>query len=224
MQNKTNFLPSNEELKKHRLLYPDERIVTFLSKYFKDFQANSHKNALDIGFGSGRHLKILLDYGFQVSGIDFSQEALNLARKYFNDTPNLRELKQADIQDSSLQKGVFDVIIAWGLVFLFTQDNIIKNLGIINSLLADGGKFICNFRSKNNWFYGKGKQLEKNIFMLNADAGPYEDMLYGFFDLNEALQLMDQANFSVINSEYVELKKNNLTETHSWWVFHAEKK
>ena len=43
-------------IKKDVMLYPNERVVAFLARNYKDIENNKNgKKALDIGFGSGRH-------------------------------------------------------------------------------------------------------------------------------------------------------------------------
>src|SRR5689334_8936461 len=96
---KNNLEAYAGHLKRNVLLYPDERIVTFLAANYPDSAANSGKKALDIGFGSGRHLGLLLNYGFQAYGIDYNSEAIDVAKSILGEQPLLKELKVADIKD-----------------------------------------------------------------------------------------------------------------------------
>jgi hypothetical protein len=46
------------------LLYPDEQVVRFLARRGRVRDGAG----LDVGFGSGRHLKVLMDHGYRASG------------------------------------------------------------------------------------------------------------------------------------------------------------
>ena len=70
-----------EALEQHKLVYPDERVVSFLAAHYSDVSANKDRKALDLGFGAGRHLRVLVDYGFQVAGIDYIKTAADAARR-----------------------------------------------------------------------------------------------------------------------------------------------
>ena len=68
-------------LKDNQLLYPSEEVVRFLSYCNENLLENHVKQALDIGFGSGRHLKLLMDYGYRTSGVELLKEAVESAKQ-----------------------------------------------------------------------------------------------------------------------------------------------
>lgn len=207
-------------IQKNKLFYPDERIVSFLSKYYKN-QGNRDKRALDAGFGSGRHLALLHDFDFVVHGIDYSEEIVDLAKIEFSDWGF--DLRCADISNNDYQKDFFDVVLCYGAIFLRTPSEMEADISNIYNLLNYGGKMIINFRSKNNWFYGYGEQIEKNTYILDERAKAYNKMTYTFLDEDEAEQMLKKSGFSINNYEFYELNKNKATELHSWHVFWVEK-
>ena len=75
--------------KQNFLFYPNEEIIKFINKYHKKYDPFAKKSklspkALDFGFGSGRHIKYLVDNGFFGYGIDISNQAKKLANKFLN--------------------------------------------------------------------------------------------------------------------------------------------
>ncbi len=212
-----------KEIGKHRLLYPDERLVCFLAANYPNREENGQRNALDIGFGSGRHLQLLMDYGFQAYGVDYAKETAAVARNVLKDNPLLRDLKVADMKDRPFSGIQFDVVIAWGVCFLRTPEETACDLVHLRNSMKAGGRLIVNFRNKESWFCGKGKQIGPNTFLLDESAGPYQDMCYTFLEREAAHDILTAAGFEIDNCERLDLWKNHVSEHHSWWVFWARR-
>jgi SAM-dependent methyltransferase len=212
-----------EVIRNHQMLYPDERIVVFLANYYFDRAANGERKALDIGFGSGRHLKLLMDYGFHTYGIDYVKDTLEVAQELWKDTSLMRQLKVADVKDKPFPDGFFDVILAWGVIFLRTTDEMERDLSLLRDALKKGGRLIVNFRTKDCWFYGNGTPIGPDTFRLDESAGPYNGMCYTFLDFETALSLLLKVGFTVENHERIDLYRKNQTEHHSWWAFWLRK-
>ncbi len=212
-----------EGLEQHKLVYPDERVVSFLAAHYSDVAANKDRKALDLGFGAGRHLRLLVDYGFQVAGIDYVETAADAARKIHGEGLAGCDLRQADLSDRPFPDHSFDVILCWGVLFLRPVSDIRKDLATLHALLKPGGRIVMNFRGTESWFYGRGTALDEHTFLLEESAGPYAGMCYSFFDRTEAKALLESAGFSVENSERIDLWKRDAQEHHAWWVFWIRK-
>ena len=223
MSDETNRLVSARQVQEHQLLYPDERVVAFLAANYPDVDGNFARRALDFGFGSGRHVRLLLDYGFQAFGIDYAQEAVEVARSLLKDHSHLQDLRVADLNEKPYPDNFFDVVISWGVSFLRPVEEMLRDLRIMNALMKNGSRMIVNFRTKDNWFYGKGRAVKPDTFLLDHSAGPYSMMCYTFLALEQADELLCKAGFKVDGSERIDLWKNNRSEHHSWWIFWARK-
>ncbi|WGU97785.1 methyltransferase domain-containing protein [Paenibacillus dendritiformis] len=220
--NRDNMMSWSQEIKRNVMLYPSERVVSFLAKNFGDIEGNAKKNALDVGFGSGRHLKTLLEYGFRTYGIDYSPECLKIATHNLSNYPNLLELR--NLEWSEYKSGVkMDVIICYGVSFYKIKSSMIEDLQHAYNALNSKGKMLINFRNKENWFYGLGKEIEKDSFLLDDRAGTYQNILYTFLDLQDAQKMLEETGFIIENIEREDYYKNNLKEKHSWWIFTVRK-
>jgi len=207
------------ELQAHRLGYPDDRLVAMISRHF---DGGDGKRALDAGFGSGRHLKLLLDQGFRTSGIEVIASAVREARGALGDHPNLESIRELDIAGLSSSDGTFDCIVAWGVAFLRPFPEMTGDLRKLASLLTSGGRLLANFRTPDSWFSGLGERLADSTFRLDQRAGPYEGMTYTFLERSDVERLMDAAGLRVIDFERVDLWKNDASQRHSWWIVAAE--
>lgn len=205
------------------LLYPDERIVVFLASQFPDRQANNMKKALDVGFGSGRHIALLLDYGFETHGIDYNTDTVEKVSNQFAGCDGIGQLVAGSLENPPFPEESFDVIVAWGVMFLRPLEEMKRDFLVMNRLLKPGGQMVVNFRTKDNWFFGQGIPLTDDTYQLDEKAGPYAGMCYTFLDADQSSALLKDSGFSIINMERVDLWKNQGTKQHSWNVFWARK-
>ena len=106
-----------------------ERALRFVSRF---------GSALDIGCGSsGRIIDVLLNRGFEVEGLDLSQEMLERARQHHPDV----QFHFADICAWTFPKQ-YDFISAWDSIWHVPLDQQLSVLGKICGGLAQGGVLI----------------------------------------------------------------------------------
>lgn len=201
------------------MLYPSERVVAFMARNYGDRKLEGVYKGLDIGFGSGRHLQILLDYNFEAHGIDYSVQSVQAAKKLFGNAINV---KQSNMNDVEYDRE-FNVVIMYGVAFFRTVKEMIEDFKRINTFMKPGGRLLVNFRTKDDSLYGQGEEIENNSFVLNTN-NIYKGLLYTFLDKAEAVSILKEAGFEVELVEREDYWKNNLQEQHSWWVITARKK
>jgi SAM-dependent methyltransferase len=125
------------------LLYGDKDYLSE-AKYIDNFIRHYHSGArtvLDLGCGTGRHAGELVKRGYQVHGVDFSEEMLEKA-KLVDGGGNL-SFSQGDIRKIRLEKK-FDVVTALFHVISYqtTNKDILSTFTTANEHLKDGGIFI----------------------------------------------------------------------------------
>ena len=207
----------------NHITYPDERLVAFLQRSFGDKQKNGTKRGLDIGYGSGRHLQLLLDYGFKTYGIEYTDEARAVTVERFKYNNDLQGLFAGDYRTFDFKVN-FDVLIAWGVVFYSTFSEIKSDLSSLSNIIKDDGRIFINFRTKDNWFNGLGKEIDKNSYLLDERAGVYKNYMYTFLDYEEIKEVIIEAGLKIEGIERMDLWKNQLTERNSWYICELSKK
>ncbi len=100
-------------------------------------------DALDLGCGNGKTTSFLIDSGFQVTGADFSSEAVEVCRKLFDGTA---EFVQADITDLPFADRSFDYITAVHILEHLDSKGLGRASGeILRVLRPEGYLFIRSF-------------------------------------------------------------------------------
>ncbi|MDR9854334.1 class I SAM-dependent methyltransferase [Paenibacillus sp. VCA1] len=122
-----------------RRLHPEKSLVDHLP-YFKK------GSVLDLACGDGRNTLFLLEHHFNVTGVDFSREALNRLEKFAHANHYSVHTQQIDLGDPDSLKdiGVFD-----NIVINHFRLNKAQLAAIDEHLSAGGILFVCGFGHKH---------------------------------------------------------------------------
>jgi SAM-dependent methyltransferase len=125
---------------------------------------------LDLGCGTGIPVsKNLIDEGMVVYGIDASPTLANAFHKNFPDMPIACEA----VEDSLFFDRKFDAIIAWGLLFLTTEEVQMKLIKKAAMALVPGGKLL--FTAPPKAIVWADAMTEQNSRSLGAEK--YKELI-----------------------------------------------
>lgn len=94
---------------------------------------------LDVGCGRGELVAHLSDKGFDVTGVDYSADAIDMAKKMY---PKGRFL-QMDVGDIDFTKQTFDRVFILGTIEHLTKAEIEKLMSNVKRILSPGGMVIA---------------------------------------------------------------------------------
>ncbi|WP_462411599.1 class I SAM-dependent methyltransferase [Neobacillus sp. Marseille-QA0830] len=174
----------------------DSAILTkdfFLEKKVKDI--------LIPGIGYGRNAKVFIESGINVTGIEISETAIELARESELDIP----IFHGSVTDMPFDNKLYDGIFCYALIHLLNQREREKFIKDCYNQLKPNGYMIFTAISKEAPMYGKGKQLGKDYFET-------KDGVKMFFYDNDSI-VQEFGNYGLIEvSEIVEPHKNMETK------------
>lgn len=168
-----------DSLAKKRL---SEYELRFIRNALKPQITNKKIKLLELGFGTGRIMKCLLEYNVEYYGADISREMINAAKKDIKKNQKIKELRMADItQKIPFQNTAFDVIVAMRM--LYDNKKWKEILGNLGKRLKPGGIIIFNTHNKYS------SLVFHSIFRKPS---------VGFFDtsLKELSEVLDNNDFS----------------------------
>ncbi len=110
---------------------------------------DSEKNlVLDLGCGTGTLTELLYRKGYDMIGVDFSQEMLNIAMDKKEKSGNDILYLCQDMRELDLYSTIGTVISACDSVnYLLEDDEVIDTFRLINNYLYPGGVFIFDFNT-----------------------------------------------------------------------------
>ncbi|WP_449539713.1 class I SAM-dependent methyltransferase [Ferdinandcohnia sp. Marseille-Q9671] len=123
------------------------------------------KNVKDIlipGIGYGRNAKIFLENGMNVTGIEISKTAIELARQNGLTIP----IFHGSVSNMPFDDKRYDGIFSYALIHLLGKSERQKFIQDCYNQLKPNGYMIFTTISKEASMYGKGKQLGEDYFEI----------------------------------------------------------
>jgi ubiquinone/menaquinone biosynthesis C-methylase UbiE len=127
------------------------------------FRANQITKILIPGFGYGRNAKLFCDAGFEVTGIEISETAIEIARKKGLDC----QVHHGSVTSMPFDTIQFEGIFCYALIHLLNKQERRKFLTSCYNQTGPGGLMIFNVSSKNLDSYGTGKLLSKDRYEIS---------------------------------------------------------
>lgn len=166
----------------------DSAILTkdfFLEKKVKDI--------LIPGIGYGRNAKVFIENGINVTGIEISKTAIDLASQNGLDISILH----GSITDMPFDNKLYDGIFCYALIHLLNNREREKFIKDCYNQLKPNGYMIFTTISKDAPMFGKGKQLGKDyfeimegvkMFFYDSDSIKQEFGKYGLLEFPEIVE------------------------------------
>lgn len=161
------------------------------------FLENDVKDILVPGMGYGRNAKVFIDHGIDVTGIEISKTAIDLARQNGLDI----SIFHGSVTDMPFENKLYDGIFCHALIHLLNKSEREKFIKDCYDQLKPNGYMIFTTISKEAPMFGKGKQLDKDYFEI------MEGVKMFFYDSNSVKQEFGDYGLLEI-SEIVEPHKN----------------
>ena len=143
-------------------------------------EKNNIQSAVDIGCGTGQHVRILAEMGIQVTGIDPSEEFLSIAQKNLREYDSQIMLEKGDLLSvSKFVKGPVDAVFCIGntLPHVLTEDDLISGMNSVREILAPEGIVVLHVLN-----YSKILNKKRRIVNATKDGKDIFTRFYDFID------------------------------------------
>lgn len=174
-------------------------------------QGEKPLNILELGCGSGNVTEKLLEKGYEVVGIDYSEEMLELAEEKTEEFGNNIIYIQQDLREIDFEVYEIDTVISANDTFNYITD--IKDVEHILSYLypriKKGGQLVFDISSEY--------KLE-HVLGNNTYGESFDDMVYlweNFYDSEQKLVNMDINFFEKNGSTYERFSEIHIQRAYS---------
>ena len=169
-------------------------------KVVTDFSKKLNKNSriLDLGCGSGRHLRYLAKKGHFVVGSDISETVLGVAhKKAIEDKLKNYVLLKHDMTDFPFVSNHFDAILSINVIEHAKLNDIKKSANEIYRTLKKGGLALVTAPSTNDEDYKKGEKVGIREYIVR-------DHLHHFFNENDVKHVFSRFKILEMGEESIE--------------------
>ena len=203
----------------YHLLYKDrntDEAEFFLKNLLSHLKPNKEDKFLDIACGKGRHAIFINKMGFDIEGIDLSNESIEHANKFANE--NLK-FKVHDMR-SFYKKNEFDIILNVFTSFGYfdnSEDNM-KAIQAMSDNLKKGGKIILDFMNAKKVISDlvtnelktvehidftikrsyKNGYIFKDIYFTHKEEYHFQEKVQALF-LSDFIDLFKKSDLKIIN-------------------------
>jgi SAM-dependent methyltransferase len=155
----------------------------------KIFKENNVKDILIMGVGYGRNGKYFIENGYNVDGIEISEEAINIG-KQFSQKINFIN---GSVLDISLNKK-YDAIFCYDIMQLFQKNERKRIVENCIKHCKGNGIIMLSCLFNNDILFGRGNEIEENTFEI-------KEGLTVHFSNEEEMKNIDE-ELNVIKIEY----------------------
>jgi len=121
------------------------------------------KNILIAGIGYGRNAQIFRENGIEVTGIEISKTAIELARKHYGTS---MVIHHGSVTDMPFDSNQYDGIFCYGLIHLLDSSERAKLIADCFNQLSENGCMVFTAITKEAQTYGQGKHISKDRFEI----------------------------------------------------------
>ncbi|MEH0152965.1 class I SAM-dependent methyltransferase [Limibacter armeniacum] len=160
------------------------------------FKNKKLKEILIPGFGYGRNAQIFTENGFNVTGIEISETAIDLAKKHYG---NIVNVYHGSVSEMPFDQKLYDGIFCYALIHLLNEEERAKLIADCYNQLRIGGYMVFVAISKNTATYGEGIELSKDRFKTKHGVNLfYYDLAaieneFGQYGLSETEEISEPA-------------------------------
>ena len=129
------------------------------------FRKHKIKKILVPGSGYGRNSKLFSTSGFDVTGIEISEEACALAHEYDPAT----KIHPGSFLDDDLVQDSYEGIYCFNVLQLFLQPDRIRLIHRSTQILSPNGFMFFTGISDQDKSFGQGQEVEKNTFAVSPE-------------------------------------------------------
>lgn len=159
-----------------RYVYPTEMVVrTFLATYpklqFKE-KPTAGSRVLDVGFGDGRNTVFLCQQGFEVHGIEITDQIVELGRCRMQSVGVEADLRVGRNNSIPYADEFFDCLLCChSCYYCDPGESFQRNLAEFSRVLKPGGWFVGSVPDAGSYIFDGGKKGEDGCIEITSD--PY---------------------------------------------------
>ena len=159
---------------KNDLMYPAENLIRIFKGKYPQLHLSeddfSGKKICDLGMGDGRNLVFLHKLGFEIFGMEISQEIVEKTKSTFEQLKIPCDLRVGNNASIPFDDEHFDFILSWDACYYMGEGrDFHHHVSELNRVLKKGGYLIMSMPQKNHVYFENCEYLENDLVVIKND-------------------------------------------------------
>ena len=170
--------------------------------YAEKWKRENRKSVLDLGCGLGRHSILFAKYGFKVTAMDCSPEALDFLKNYRREQKLDFTCKCAEMEKMPFANDAFDCIFAMHSVGHTDSNGIKVILSEIKRVLKPNGTIFLTLCSKETWTFAESGMPKIDENTVVKTMGPEQGVPHFFVNQEDIRSLF--SDFELVKVRHID--------------------
>lgn len=171
--------------------------------YAHKWKRENKRSVLDLGCGLGRHSILFAKYGFKVTALDISREAVDNLKKWQKEEDVDILCKTADMSEPlPFADDAFDCIFSMHAAGHTDTVGMKKLIGEIKRVLKPGGTVFMTLCSKETWTFSQADLPRVDENTVLKTEGPEKGVPHFFADMDDIEGLF--SDFNLIKVRHID--------------------
>lgn len=196
--------------------FPNEELCRFLGRNYKK---KSVINVLELGCGTGSNVAAFTHYKMNYTGIDFSENAIQICKKKYKKNKKLKFLKLNMLEINKLKKKYDLVVDIFSTYNLNLNQNKILIKKIEKKLKKNGIYFMYTPSKKStSWIKEKNRFDKSTLISFEREKSPFygNKGFFRFISINEIKKYFSNKKFEI---KYCENSSRTYNGTREYFEF-----
>lgn len=170
--------------------------------YAEKWRREGRRSVLDLGCGLGRHSVLFAKYGFKVTAMDVSRDAIDFLRGYRKKQGVDLTCRLADMEEMPFADDAFDCVFAMHSAGHADTVGMNKVMKEIKRVLKPDGEVFMTLCSKETWTYAQSGLPKVDSNTVIKTDGPEQGVPHFFVDKDDIENLF--ADFELTKVRHID--------------------
>lgn len=202
-----------EELYNKKQPYREKPAVKLVTRFFEEYgEELQDGKILDLGCGNGRNLRYVVKQGYDVEGIEISEEAIRQLHEDFRKENLTAKIRQGSFYDLPYEDGQFDCVMCINVFQYNDWRGAEKAFQEAGRILKDNGLFLLSIRSTSRDLPKDRIDVPDKGITVMSKQGAKKDIKFHYFSEEEIRELADKNFLEVMEIKDVVGRQKNAEE------------
>ena len=205
--------------------YPFDRVVSTVFRHFGSVSNRSEIHILELGCGTANNICFLAQEGFNATGIDGSDAAIEMGNKILKEKGLVAELICQDFTNlSNIKDQSFDMVIDRGSITHNRRKDIENTISGVHRILKYNGIFLSHIFSSQTSSMKYGTNLGDGTFKSFTDGFYAGHPMLFFFASHQDIYDLYESKFTMLSKIHnVDQQMLNKDDLRAMWHLICQK-